>query len=253
MAESATPGWYHAQGDPPGTERYWDGSAWTEGPRPVGGVPGTPPSPPAAPSSQPMGSSIGGASSGAVPPTDTPNLGTSSAGVPPVDTPTFGDVPGDAVPTTDTPNFGAAPSASVPPTDTPAFGGPPAAGGLPPTGNVATPGVPPSAQPPSGFPGAPPTGAAAAAVGFPGAAVFAEKSNATAALVLAILGFFCFFTAPVGAFLGYKEKVAIDEGRRDPSNRGKAVAAIVIGLLMTVGGLLFIGLFAAAAAISVPA
>ncbi len=39
MSNSATPGWYHAQGDPAGTERYWDGTAWTEGPRPVGGAP----------------------------------------------------------------------------------------------------------------------------------------------------------------------------------------------------------------------
>ena len=31
------PGWRHAQGDPPGTERYWDGSRWAGDPRPVGG------------------------------------------------------------------------------------------------------------------------------------------------------------------------------------------------------------------------
>lgn len=34
---AAAPGWYHAEGDPPGTERYWDGSQWTDGPRPIGG------------------------------------------------------------------------------------------------------------------------------------------------------------------------------------------------------------------------
>lgn len=34
--ESAQPGWYAAQGDPPGTLRYWDGSQWLGGP-----VPGT--------------------------------------------------------------------------------------------------------------------------------------------------------------------------------------------------------------------
>ncbi len=30
MSESQTQpaGWYHAQGDPPGTQRYWDGSQW---------------------------------------------------------------------------------------------------------------------------------------------------------------------------------------------------------------------------------
>lgn len=28
-------GWYPAQGDPPGTHRYWDGSQWQGGPQPV--------------------------------------------------------------------------------------------------------------------------------------------------------------------------------------------------------------------------
>lgn len=28
-------GWYHAQGDPPGTHRFWDGSQWQGGPQPV--------------------------------------------------------------------------------------------------------------------------------------------------------------------------------------------------------------------------
>jgi len=26
-------GWYHAEGDPPGTQRYWDGAAWQGGPQ----------------------------------------------------------------------------------------------------------------------------------------------------------------------------------------------------------------------------
>ena len=29
------PGWYYAQGDPPGTQRYWDGGAWQGGPIPM--------------------------------------------------------------------------------------------------------------------------------------------------------------------------------------------------------------------------
>ncbi len=29
------PGWYYAQGDPPGTHRYWDGEQWVGGPQPV--------------------------------------------------------------------------------------------------------------------------------------------------------------------------------------------------------------------------
>ncbi len=35
------PGWYQAAGDPPGTQRYWDGTQWQGGPQPVataGGV-----------------------------------------------------------------------------------------------------------------------------------------------------------------------------------------------------------------------
>jgi uncharacterized RDD family membrane protein YckC len=31
------PGWYYAQGDPPGTQRYWDGTAWQGGPQPAPG------------------------------------------------------------------------------------------------------------------------------------------------------------------------------------------------------------------------
>ena len=46
-ASSQPPGWYHAQGDPPNTQRYWDGSQWQGGPQPVAaaapsaGVPGS--------------------------------------------------------------------------------------------------------------------------------------------------------------------------------------------------------------------
>ena len=32
---SQPPGWYHAQGDPPATQRYWDGSQWQGGPQPA--------------------------------------------------------------------------------------------------------------------------------------------------------------------------------------------------------------------------
>ena len=33
-------GWYYAQGDAPGTQRYWDGTQWVGGPQPVGGLDG---------------------------------------------------------------------------------------------------------------------------------------------------------------------------------------------------------------------
>lgn len=42
------PGWRHAQGDPPGTERYWDGSRWQGEPRPAGGSQEPPGAQPAA-------------------------------------------------------------------------------------------------------------------------------------------------------------------------------------------------------------
>jgi uncharacterized RDD family membrane protein YckC len=37
MTESGQtpPGWYHAQGDPAGSERYWNGQAWQGEPRPA--------------------------------------------------------------------------------------------------------------------------------------------------------------------------------------------------------------------------
>lgn len=44
---SAGPGWYHAEGDPPGTERYWDGAAWQGEPRQVPTPAPPPPTPPA--------------------------------------------------------------------------------------------------------------------------------------------------------------------------------------------------------------
>ncbi len=34
------PGWYPADGDPPGTQRYWDGQTWQGGPQPIATAPG---------------------------------------------------------------------------------------------------------------------------------------------------------------------------------------------------------------------
>ncbi len=41
MSDASTqpPGWYYAQGDPPGTQRYWDGVQWQGGPQAAGGAP----------------------------------------------------------------------------------------------------------------------------------------------------------------------------------------------------------------------
>jgi uncharacterized RDD family membrane protein YckC len=35
MGSGQAPGWYYAQGDPPGTHRYWDGRQWVGGPQPI--------------------------------------------------------------------------------------------------------------------------------------------------------------------------------------------------------------------------
>ena len=35
---SQPPGWYYAQGDPPGTQRYWDGAQWVGGPQAAQGA-----------------------------------------------------------------------------------------------------------------------------------------------------------------------------------------------------------------------
>ena len=50
MSGHTTPGWYHAQGDPADTQRWWDGSQWVGDPQPAaaqtaadGGFPGAPP------------------------------------------------------------------------------------------------------------------------------------------------------------------------------------------------------------------
>lgn len=69
-------------------------------------------------------------------------------------------------------------------------------------------------------------------------AMFSESSQATTSLILSIIGLFCCgLPAVAGLFMGYNEKKGIDEGRRDPSNQGQAVAALVIGgLAMVVWG-----------------
>jgi len=41
-ASLTPPGWYNAQGDPPGTVRWWDGSTWVSGPVPAAAAPWAP-------------------------------------------------------------------------------------------------------------------------------------------------------------------------------------------------------------------
>ncbi len=131
MSDQTPAGWYHAEGDPPGTQRYWDGSVWVGGPQPVGQT---------------------------------------------------------------------------------AVGGP---------------GQPPwiAGDDPAGYSGAQPR----------------EESRAGTALGLAIFGFVCCMPAGVvGAVMAYNELGRIREGARDPSKKGMATAALIIGVLSVVFAILAI-------------
>ena len=69
----------------------------------------------------------------------------------------------------------------------------------------------------------------------PAAPQYPETSQSTTALVLGILGVVgCLITAPFAWYMGTKEVAAIDQGRRDPTNRGMAQAAKVLGIVGTV-------------------
>ncbi len=71
--------------------------------------------------------------------------------------------------------------------------------------------------------------------------MYPEKSQATTALVLGILGLIvCGVLAPFAWSIGHKELLAIDEGRRPSENRGTANAGRILGIIGTV--LLGIGL-----------
>lgn len=125
---TSPPGWYHAEGDPPGTQRYWNGVAWEGGPQPVAPAP---------------------------------------------------------------------------------------------------------VQIPYSY-----------------AQAWPESSQATTALVCSILGFVCCgFLGIAGWVLGQKELNAIDAGRRDPTNRGTATAAKIVGIVVVainvLGLLAYMAFFAA--------
>ncbi len=71
--------------------------------------------------------------------------------------------------------------------------------------------------------------------------MYPEKSQATTALVLGILGIVvCGVLAPFAWNIGQTELRAIDEGRRPAENRGTANAGRILGIVGTV--LLGIGL-----------
>ena len=231
MSNSATPGWYHAEGDPPGTERFWDGAAWTEGPRPVGGIADAPATP--------------------APGTDMPTMGVET---PPAETPGgfTSETPGGF--STETPGGFSTETPGGFTSETPGGFGTETPGGFPAqspsvgAGGFGAPapgtpqdgfGVPPVGMPPAtgpgGFPGAP--------AGMPGSAAgfYPEESKATTALVVAILGtVLCGPPGIIGAIMGNSERKAIAEGRRDPAGQGKATAAIVIGSIAAILTVLFV-------------
>jgi|1185.fasta_scaffold1094959_1 hypothetical protein len=123
------------------------------------------------------------------------------------------------------------------PTGQPAYGTPPQPptyGTPPDSGTTQFDPVPPTAQyqGPGGYPGRPPY----PAQGYPGQwPAYPEPSQAVLALVLGIIGLFVFWpVAPVAWVIGRKEVRAVDAGRRDPANRGVAVAGQVMGIIGTV-------------------
>lgn len=219
MADSAEPGWYHAEGDPPGTERYWDGFAWTEGPRPIAETP--------APEPPPTDTSPTEGLPPELPPIeDIPAAESSSFDGAPTNMPVMGSSGGldDGFPSMDDtalPGSYAAGESSLPGEAPTGFNQQPPPAALPPYDAPKQPA--PFGQPVSGgFPAAP-------AAGFGARPTYTEQSQATSGLVLSIVGFFCCgVPALFGFFIGYNEKKGIDEGRRDPSNRSVAISTIVI-------------------------
>lgn len=78
----------------------------------------------------------------------------------------------------------------------------------------------------------------------PQPAQYPEASQATTALVLSILGIvLCWVLPPVAWVIASSELKGIADGRRDPSGRGMANAAKVIGIVGTVLLIVGVGLF----------
>jgi hypothetical protein len=67
-----------------------------------------------------------------------------------------------------------------------------------------------------------------------GAQAYPERSQATTALVLGIVGLFFTLVAPFAWKFGHDELKAIDEGRRPPEGHGQASAGRILGIIGTV-------------------
>ena len=66
------------------------------------------------------------------------------------------------------------------------------------------------------------------------AEAYPERSQATTALVLGIVGLFFTIVAPFAWKFGHDELKAIDEGRRPPDGHGLATAGRILGIIGTV-------------------
>ncbi len=62
---------------------------------------------------------------------------------------------------------------------------------------------------------------------------YPERSQATTALVLGIIGMFINIVAPFAWKVGNDELRAIDEGRRPPDGHGTATAGRILGIIGT--------------------
>lgn len=81
------------------------------------------------------------------------------------------------------------------------------------------------------------------------ARVYAERSQATTALVLGIVGLFFAIVAPFAWKIGHDELKAIDAGRRSPDGHGTATAGRILGIIGTM--LLVLGVLAVLAVLAV--
>jgi hypothetical protein len=112
---------------------------------------------------------------------------------------------------------------------------PPTPGGVPP--QPAPWGAVPPATPPGDPFGQQPPGTWAQQPGYPvdglPGAAYPRKSQAVPALVFSVLGlpFCCGPLSIVGLFMGRAEMNAIDRGESDPTKRGTAQAAYIIGII----------------------
>jgi hypothetical protein len=123
------------------------------------------------------------------------------------------------------------------PPEPPPYGSPPEPppyGSPPESGTAQFDAVPPTApyEAPGAYPDQPPY----PAQGYPGQwPAYPEPSQAVLALVLGIIGLFVFWpVAPVAWVIGRNEIRGVDAGRRDPANRGVALAGQIMGIIGTV-------------------